>query len=160
MKDVKPLLLGMNNPLSDSPEYDLYPYPEGSTGYRIWKMLPEGTTRSQYLEAFDRRNLLRSRRWDLRAARAAVLEVAPHLDGRVVVVLGTQVRAALGLEPVEPLTVMGATLSTGHSMTCVAVPHPSGRNYWYNTPGNRDRVCELLAGLMDGILPECEPATT
>ena len=146
---MKPLLLGMNNPLSDDPEFDLYPYPEGSAGWRLWKMLPEGTTRRQYLDMFDRRNLLRAREWDQRAARAAAQELLPELGGRAVIVLGTQVRAALGLPKAEPLAwrmVSGPPVDGRVSFlfSYAALPHPSGRNMWYNAPTNREAVGKFL----------------
>lgn len=148
---MRPLLLGMNNPLSDDPEFDLYPYPEGCTGWRLWQLLPEGTTRHQYLAAFDRRNLLRARAWDARAARAAAAELLPRLEGRFVVVLGTQVRAALGLLPAEPLEVRVQRVSGDvfdFDLTWLAFPHPSGRNRWFNDPANRRAAAAALAGLM------------
>ena len=144
----KSLLLGMNNPLSDDPEFDLYPYPEGSAGWRLWKMLPEGTTRRQYLDMFDRRNLLRAREWDQRAARAAAQELLPELGGRAVIVLGTQVRAALGLPKAEPLTWYEMRIPpVGQKATgffYAALPHPSGRNMWYNKMANREAVGKFL----------------
>ena len=141
---MKPLLLGMNNPLSDDPEYDIYPYPEGSAGWRLWKMLPEGTTRAQYLDMFDRRNLLRAREWAVPAARTAAAFLLPELAGRTVVVLGAQVRAALGLPRTEPLVWRR---SGPFKFDWIAVPHPSGRNLWYNEPGRRDEVGAMLWAL-------------
>lgn len=149
---TRPLLLGMNNPISSDPEYDLYPYPEGCTGWRIWKMLPEGTTRQQYLRAFDRRNLLRRRDWDPKAAQTAAVELLPELRGRVVVVLGTQVRAALGLLESEPLSVHTFEEGEDHFLW-VAFPHPSGRNRWFNSKENYTRASELLTRLFRGELP-------
>ena len=146
---MKPLLLGMNNPLSDDPEYDIYPYPEGSTGWRLWKMLPEGTTRAQYLDMFDRRNLLRAREWHSAEARRAAELLLPDLAGRAVVVLGTQVRAALDLPQTEPL-VWRRCLP--YEFNWIAVPHPSGRNCWYNEPGRRDQVGAMLRALAEGVV--------
>ena len=143
----KPLLLGMNNPLSDDPEFDLYPYPEGSAGWRLWKMLPEGTTRRQYFDAFDRRNLLRARAWDVRAAREAAQALLPELDGRLVVVLGSDVRAALSLPRAEPLSWNETAVSAG-VLRWVAFPHPSGRNHWFNQLKNMRAATRLLAELM------------
>lgn len=151
---ARPLIVGMNNPLSVDPMFDLYPYPEGSTGWRLWKMMPRGTTRSAYLGAFDRRNLLRSREWSPVDARAEAVRLLPKLDKRVVVVLGTEVRAALGLPKVEPLTVTRTCVELSRrkqvSFTWLALPHPSGRNHWYNDPANLRRTKRVLAGLMRG----------
>lgn len=148
---MRPLLLGMNNPLSDDPEFDLYPYPEGSAGHRLWKLLGEGISRSRYLAAFDRRNILRAREWNAADARAAAATLLPDLVGRTVVVLGTQARSALGLPKVAPLIEQSASVpgkSCMGRMTWVALPHPSGRNLWYNSPENRARAGGLLMDLM------------
>ena len=153
---MKPLLLGMNNPLSDEPEYDLYPYPPGCAGWRLWRMLPDGTTRQQYLDAFDRRNLLRAREWDQRAAREAADELFPKLSGRLVVVLGTQVRAALMLPPSEPLGRHSIVHERGQ-FEWIAFPHPSGRNHWFNDPANRAMASKVLLDLMRG--QECRRAS-
>lgn len=148
----KVLLLGMNNPISDDPEFDLYPYPEGSAGYRLWKMMPDGTTRGEYLHAFERRNLLRARRWDAAAARDAARAMRPSLEGRVVVILGTDVRKALELEPAEPLSCNDAG-----DFGWVAVPHPSGRNRWFNEPANFEAARRVLAALFWASLAEDAP---
>lgn len=129
----------MNNPISSDPEHALYPYPEGCTGHRIWKLLSQrtGATQEQYLEAFDRRNLVGGRAWSLSAAREALPGLREYARGRVVVVLGSEVRELLKLPRllVHPLEVDGTVWRQ--------LPHPSGRNHWYRVPGNRE-VAELL----------------
>ena len=153
MPDVsKPLLLGMNNPLSDDPEFDLYPYPERSTGWRLWKMLPDGTTRQQYLDAFERLNLVRAREWNTKAAKAAARDVLPMLQDRVVVVLGSDVRSALGLHKAEPLSYHRERRISGTSFAWIALPHPSGRNHWFNKPENYTAACHILGLVMRGEL--------
>lgn len=159
---MKPLLIGMNNPLSDDPDFDLYPYPEGSAGWRLWKMMPEGTSRKQYLELFDRKNLLHAREWDQRAAQYAAQQLLPDLHGRSVVVLGTQVRAALGLPRTEPLLWTSSTIYATHvpggttfvpggiTFEWLALPHPSGRNRWFNESKNLAQARLALAGLLGG----------
>lgn len=152
---MKPLLLGMCNTLSDDPEYDLYPYPEGSAGWRLWKMLPEGTARKQYLDAFDRRNLLRVREWNSRAAKRAGRVLLPELRGRLVVVLGMEVRVSLGLEQAAPLDVRQSYVdSCGFvfEIVWVAFPHPSGHNRWFNEPNNYEAARLLFARIFSGDL--------
>lgn len=141
----------MNNPLSDDPEFDLYPYPEGSTGHRLWKLLPDGTTRAQYLAAFDRRNLICGREWNAALARRAGRALLPELVGRTVGVLGSEVRSALGLPKVEPLSVQQTPVGGGGIMTWIAFPHPSGRNLWYNNEANRLHAMYVLERLMLGV---------
>lgn len=146
----KPLLLGMNNPHSDDPEFDLYPYPDGCAGHRLWKLCPEGTSRRQYLDAFERRNLLRAREWAVAEARRAAEQLIPTLDGRLVLVLGTSVRSAMGLPRVHPLTEH-AFAQRGVAFRWIALPHPSGGNLWYNNPENQQRTMQLLGMLMNGV---------
>jgi hypothetical protein len=57
---VKPILIGMNNPLSMDSKYALYPLPKGSAGGHLWQMLWEEArvTPRQYINAFERMNLL------------------------------------------------------------------------------------------------------
>lgn len=147
---MKPLLLGMNNPLSDEPEFDLFPYPQGSAGWRLWKMLPEGTTRRDYLDAFDRLNLLRAREWNMAAARTAAGLLGPALAGRRVVLLGTQVRAALGFAATEPFVWHKCVIPP---FKWAAMPHPSGRNLWYNQPTNKAAAAAFLLELFKGGPP-------
>lgn len=139
---MKPVLIAMNNPHSDDPRHALYPAPQGTAGYRLWQMLAEvrpGVTRVSYRDAFDRRNLVLDRVWDSASARgaAALLDFPP---GTVVVVLGDEVRRALGLRPclIHPTADLGL-----EGVYTRQLPHPSGRCRWYNHPTHR-----LLAGLL------------
>lgn len=140
---MKPVILGMNNPLSDDPRHALYPAPVNCTGWRLWRMLNArtGANRSQYLEAFDRLNILHARSWNTSQAREAAEAIIILLQGRTVVVLGAQPVAALRLPVllVKPQEV--------HGVTWRQVPHPSGRNPWYNVPENRAMVELLLEEL-------------
>jgi hypothetical protein len=152
---MKPIIVGMNNPISTRPGHELYPAPEGCTGHRLWRMLNSrtGASRLQYLDTFERRNLVRAVAWDRLAARARAYEMMQELrgTGRTVVLLGQSVREAFdfalrgdgelefqyGLPPllVHPQEAGGCTWRQ--------VPHPSGRNLWYNAEENR-KVVELL----------------
>lgn len=145
--DTRPVLLGMDNPLSSAPEHALYPHPPGCTGWRLYDMLRErlpGVTRGQYLRAFDRRNLCEEK-WSIRAARDRGRWLTRELQGREVVVLGAQPRSALGLPEllIEPQDRDGVTWRQ--------IPHPSGRNLWYNDPGHRQMVAVLLEQLFKSV---------
>lgn len=131
----------MNNPLSVDPRYALFPAPANCTGYRLWKMLQSRDptiTRKQYLDGFDRRNVLSQLRWDGEAAGAAADLIASVLRGRVVLALGDSVRKALGAPRLllHPQEWRGVTLRQ--------LPHPSGRCRWYNDPVSRDLAATLL----------------
>lgn len=139
---MRPLLLGMNNPLSPHPRHALYPSPVNCTGWRLWKMLHArtGASPEEYLETFERRNLLSARVWSRTQAREAAARfrlLEAELEGRVVVVLGEEPRQLLGLpkQLVHPVVRYGVTYRQ--------LPHPSGRCHWYNHPTQR-AVAELL----------------
>lgn len=147
MADMRPILLGMNNPLSRDPRHALFPSPPGCTGHRILEMLRERrtVTISQYLRAFDRRNLVSGERWSSARGSAGADELVRELmgSGRTVVVLGSETRRALGLERVLIHPV------TAHGVHWRQLPHPSGRNLWYNDPACRALAADLLAELYD-----------
>lgn len=149
---MKPIILGMNNPISSDPAHALYPSPEGCTGHRLWRMLNArtGCSRSEYLEAFERRNLISQKTWpNMGLARAAASEFLRELCSRTepltVLVLGAEPRDALRLPRVlvKPVEMYGVTWRL--------VPHPSGRNLWYNVKGNRETVELLLEELYRGV---------
>ncbi len=106
-----------------------------------------GARRGQYLDAFERRNLVTGLEWNRPAARARACEIVQELQGsgRVVVLLGRSVQEAFnyampGALPLPPLLV-----HPQESCGCTwrQIPHPSGRNLWYNDPENK-KVVELL----------------
>lgn len=158
---MKPILIGLNNPVSQRPGHELYPLPEGCTGHRIWRMLHDRTsaTMSQYLETFERRNLVRAVEYDRMKGRARAYEIVVELrgSGRTVVLLGNAVREAFdwvmrgeglldqscasGIPPllVHPQEAGGCTWRQ--------IPHPSGRNLFYNDEKNREVVALLLEEL-------------
>lgn len=138
---ARPVLIGMNNPLSTRAGHELFPAPEGCTGHRLWTMLHDRThaSRQSYMDTFERRNLVRGIPWDRTAAKARAYEMSCEFEGtgRVVVLLGQEVRAAFGHPPllIHPQVIGGCTFRQ--------LPHPSGRNRWYNDPDNL-KVAELL----------------
>lgn len=140
MTDNRPIIIGMNNPLSMEPGFELYPAPEGCSGHRLWKMLNArtGASRMAYINKFERRNLCVGD-WNARDAKMRAGEIINELwgSGRTVVLLGQEVRAAFGIPPllVHPQNIGGTWWRQ--------VPHPSGRNLWYAEPKNV-RVIELL----------------
>lgn len=146
MTDARPILLGMNNPLSSEPRYALFPHPTGCTGWRILELIRTrvpSATGAQYISRFDRRNLLSARSWSAREARDAAakfLERESELRDRTVVVFGNEVRRLLGLERSgRPIVRNGVTY--------VQLPHPSGRCRWYNESRNASAASRILADL-------------
>lgn len=145
----RPLLIGINNPVSSEPEHVLFPYPPGCTGHRILQMLQSrmpDITRRQYLQRFERRDLVPFKVVDMSVAKASAARIQKELwgTGRTVVLFGEEVRKAFG----HPRLLLHPQLIGG--ATWRQVPHPSGRNQWYNEQANRDLVAMLLEDLYNG----------
>lgn len=141
--DKRTVLLGMNNPLSLRPEHALFPHPPGCTGHRIYGLLclkfPD-MLRHEYLEGFERVNLVEGH-WSMRRARENVPAFVEKYQGRTVLLFGEAVRTALKLPKrlILPLERDGIVWRQ--------LPHPSGRNLWYNDPRSRELAASLLAEL-------------
>lgn len=124
------------NTHSDMP---LYPYPERSAAGRLCEMFGEG--RSGYLKVFARANLLDKfpgSSFPVKKARAAAEPLAQRLAPRPLILLGQGVAQAFSF-PTEQKFVwvdyqLGVTL-----IRAALIPHPSGRNLWYNHPVNREK---------------------
>lgn len=147
--DKRPLLIGISNPVSSAPEHALFPFPVGCTGHRILQMLQSrlpNVTQKDYLNRFERRNLVPHKIVDMTIARETAARIQKELwgTGRTVVLLGEEVRRAFGhpRSLLHPQVIGGATYRQ--------VPHPSGRNHWYNEQKNRDLVAMLLEDLYKG----------
>jgi hypothetical protein len=151
----KPILIGMNNPLSPRPGYELFPAPRGCTGHRIFEMLAErvpGTLRQQYLDTFERRNLVVGQMWDRALGRQNAAEMSRELfgSGRMIVLFGQDVRRSFG----HPELLLHPQMIDG--CTWRQLPHPSGRNTWYNDAENR-----RLAGMvLEELYVEYHKGTT
>jgi hypothetical protein len=144
--DRRPVLIGMNNPVSSAPEHALFPYPPGCTGHRLFQMLETripDIRRKQYLDAFDRRNVVSLKVFSKELARegAAKLEQEFWGSGRTIVLLGNDTVAAFG----HPRLLLHPQVIGGS--TWRQIPHPSGRNLWYNSETNRELVARLLEDL-------------
>lgn len=155
MTDTRPMLIGMNNPLSSDPEHSLYPHPPGCTGHRIYQMLSgevPGYTDEQYLVEWDRRNLIGGRAWPKGPGQRQTLRLAaqPFLtelrdSQRSVVLMGAEVQAAFEVR-LPPLSREWARMG----FWVCTMPHPSGLNRWFNEGDNARRAAKFLAGLRRG----------
>ena len=149
----KPLLIGQAPGPNTDPDLPLYPLPSTSAGGRLCAMM--GLSRVQYFTLLDRMNLLaffpgrhkRDDKFPVRDARIIAQSVRQLLKGRTVVMVGRCVAEAFDL-PKQPFfewceIQVGRRLpmsSRNVMVRTVIVPHPSGRNHWYNNPENRRRV--------------------
>jgi hypothetical protein len=126
----KPVILGMNSRTGEA----LGLLPTTGAGCRLWKCT--GMTLREYLDAFDRMNLLEEPEWVAERARVAAAKIKERLKGRRVIVLGSQAWTALGLPKKNLMEPHFATDGTRWIM----LPHPSGKNLWYNDAANREKV--------------------
>lgn len=143
------VIVGMTNPLSRAPEHALYVQPSGCTGWRLWQMARArtGIEEEAWLDMTDRRNLCLGD-WSVEQARESARDMVRELRGRVAIFLGADVAGCFpscGMtaqwmrqfgtppRPVEPW---------------IHLPHPSGRNHFYNDPANRAATEILLADLI------------
>ena len=147
----RPVLIGMNNPISSLPEHALYPHPVGCAGWRLWKMLNEetGASRLDYRMTFERVNVLNGSKWIKAAARESAQHLLTRYSGRTMLLMGRDVARAFGVPDLLPLDCQWIVASlVPRILTCVyLVPHPSGRNLWYNDDVNRRMVSALLGRL-------------
>lgn len=142
---MRPILLGMADPHSRDPAHALFPDPPGCAGWRLWKMMDSaaGVTPEYYATNFDRRNLCLTE-WDrgLAVVAAAELRGAVRPGDRVVL---------LGLE-VWKSFLLGPPKRPREKLVDVAewyyLPHPSGRNLYYNDAMERWWTGKFLANLV------------
>lgn len=122
----KPWLVGEQNPYSSGQKLSLWPDPPNASGGRIMRIL--GMDRATYLDTFVRWNLLTRADgpWAARRAAWAALGVAAMSADAPVVMLGSKVTRAFGIE-YRPFAV------TAGKFLCL--PHPSGLNRAWNDPG-------------------------
>lgn len=130
------IVVGMNDPsgrgalLTDEP---------GSAGWRLWQL--SGMTRELYEETFVRINLVDGATWDASRAEVGAINLMLSLstrdrDERPIVVLGREAEKAFR-----------KVLTSPPPSNFYFVPHPSGKNLYYNLLRNRARVSRLLRKL-------------
>ena len=147
---MKITIVGMNNPLSRRPEHALWPQPDGCSGHRLWLMATArtGITQDEWIAMTDRRNLCTGD-WDRDQARLQARAWIPELSGRTTILLGAEVANCF---PSTGLMCQWAK-SWGSPPRAanpwIHIPHPSGRNHYYNDPKNVACVEVLLGDLVE-----------
>lgn len=130
-------IIGMNNPYGSVPGRALWPEPPGSTGHRLWELTAARTGASpmDYARAFHRYNLVQRGEFRRDAAEKRWKQIERDLldEFDTLLLLGAEVRRAMGLTH-QLLTI---------TPRLIVIPHPSGRNLWYNNPVNR-LVVEII----------------
>lgn len=140
---MKPLLVGQAPGPNTDPGYPLAPLPHSSAGGRLAWLA--GLTPKEYLELFQRTNLLhsfpgrwkRDDKWPARDAQIAAAAMKPLLGGRSVILIGRNVADAFGY-PAQHLDFHEWFSDPRWGFEVAVVPHTSGRNHWYRKPGNED----------------------
>lgn len=146
---IRPILVGMSDPQGET--RPLSPAVPGRAGARLvsfMQAVDPSVTSEQYDEAFIRVNLC-DVAWGLGSAAdtaSALKHFVWGLPGKVeVVVLGSDTWQAFKFAADHPWVYphrFGATWR--------CLPHPSGRNRWYNEEPNRLVAGMLLLDLMRG----------
>ena len=132
---MRPILLGMCSKTGKA----LLPSIRGGSSAADRLLAISGLTRSEFMAAFRRKNLLDGKEWDHReAARRAA---AMRFEGNVVV-LGKSAWRALGLPRSPFFSEIATSAATFH-----LVPHPSGRCRAYNVSATRRATGRLLRRL-------------
>lgn len=138
---MKPLIVGESNPYGGGDEYALYPSPDGCSGHRLCTLIL-GMGRKEYLEKFDRTNLV-SGKWSIRRARA---RAAMLYDQRYCILLGQKVCSAFDV-PFIPGDK--GFPSTGGGW--LVLPHPSGLNRMWNEVGMIERCRRAVEDYLEEI---------
>lgn len=155
---MRTLLIGLDNPHSRNPHHALLPMPDGATGDKIVQLIDEAMSAdyspAKYLRDFARLNLYpgeaaRSGKGatstDRLLARMCMILIAQAKYSGVVL-FGKRVQTAFG----DFVTFDNDTDSKMVNFaTFYALPHPSGRNRWYNVPENRQYAARILESLRD-----------
>lgn len=142
------VIIGMCNPQGNEP---LWPEPVGSAGHRLWQMAAARTnvSKDEWLSITDRRNLCSGPEWVMEEARMTARLWTPELRSRTTILLGSEVANCF------PSTGLLCQWATPHGTPpraappWIHIPHPSGMNRWYNTPGHQVCVEVLLGDLVE-----------
>ena len=110
-------------------------------------------TVAEYREQTERMNLFDQpqARWRVRDAEKAAAAILPRFDGRRVIMLGQRVAAAFDVADYVPFTWGWGVERGGRVRFDFAViPHPSGRNRFWNTEENRALARIFLRQALQG----------
>lgn len=149
---MKPLLIGMNNPVMSGIKYVFYPHPPGCAGWRLLQFINLRTPmrRREYLEKFDRINLVDGKKWSRFEARSRARDLFEELRGpRDVVAVGREVQTAFAQvwPPIGRLDPLENIFDATTDILWHYMPHPSGLNRWFNREENQYMAAEFLVGL-------------
>lgn len=139
---MKPLIIGQAPGPNTNPNTPLHP--KHYSGRVLCEAM--GLQPYDYLRLFERTNLLGhypgkkqggEDRFPIAEARVAARALRPLFAGRQVILLGRNVADAFH-------GYGGVPFLHWHKHVAV-IPHPSGRNRWWNDPTNQERVRDFLS---------------
>lgn len=134
--------------VENSRRFALYPYPPRSAAGRLLKLL--GMTRREYLETFARANVIDGypgKDFPKRQGRVSAPILARKLVPRPLILLGRNVADAFRFPVPDLMTWCSYTLGDLPGelpIRAAVVPHPSGRNAYYNVEANRAAVRDFI----------------
>lgn len=137
----------------------VFPFPPTSAGGRLLAM--SGIPAEEYLRRLARRNLLKScpvngwRKAERVAAQDAAREIYEEARGGRIVLLGANVARAFRPFTVDVAQETCRPAKTACGTEWLLLPHPSGRNPFYNAMSNRATVSDLLRRFASTPLPPC-----
>ena len=147
---MKVLLVGLDNPQSSDPRHALFPRPAGCTGDRLLGIIQSVDAEFSMSEyhAVPKTNLFPVGACPKKFKAVYLVEAGQHLRaqlrgrGAKIVLLGNDVRAAVFQtatapeKPGEFVKFFGAEYAW--------IPHPSGRNHYYNDPKHVKKIGKFL----------------
>lgn len=145
---MNPLLIGQAPGPNTDPELPLFPLPLTSAGGRLQQMT--GLARGGYMLRFDRINVLnffpgqvrRDDKFPMLVAKSAASSIRPLLAGRTVILVGRKVAQAFCHEAEfhvwNRMKCRRHTYKSPGWCDVAIIPHPSGRNHWYNNIANQE----------------------
>lgn len=145
------LIIGLDNPQSSDPRHALFPHPKGCAGHRLYNMILEVDAyfdRAQYM-SIPKSNLFpcgrmptKQKKGNLTMAAQVLIASVQDTDKKVVL-LGNEVRNAVFGDTLGKTWPM-AKFTTLHGARFAWIPHPSGRNPFYNDTRNRRKIGRFL----------------
>lgn len=149
MSERRPVLLGLDDPISAAPNFPLFPTP-GSPGHKLLLTVqgvdPE-FTETDYLRYFERITLCPTypATKDPVERRNLWTQMTSLYRGRIVVCMGKPVWALSGMDEGSPY---GVLYPYPPLMLLAWLPHPSAKNRFYNSETNRNAVGNFLRSLV------------
>lgn len=129
------LIVGETNPYGSNPDFALYHLPRHASGNRLREHL--GLPDHVY-GGIQKLNLCQGQ-WGMKSARESAETIETVSLWPVIVMLGSKVKSAFHLQHLPFFQAIKVL-----ELTYISLPHPSGLNRIWNTPGVRFVARDLL----------------